>query len=235
MLYGNGLDDQNYAAIKGLLIMGLCAREFHGKDGWDWLGMAARIAMAIKLDIEPAIILTPCEKRLRRRLWWSLYTQFCLVNITANRNKCYIPIHEGQVLLSQMDDGELEMAGQLTADVGAADLLPSAERRKQILFFFIQRVKLLQIFNKALLRDHLLRDTSCRMQTTSEMAQFLSSKRNCHIRSSTAGSLSLVRQERPGLTSQVDNVLETSIRNFLGVEWDTTALLLDFERVIFNS
>lgn len=73
---------RTYSAIKALLLMSFCETE-SPSDRLFWLSLAHAIAVAIQLDNEPSDSPQP-EKGLRKRLWWSLFSQLIRLDLTTD-------------------------------------------------------------------------------------------------------------------------------------------------------
>lgn len=188
--------------------------------------MAYLTAVSIKLNFEPATG-PQREQRLRRRLWWSCYTQCCLSNIDA-KSRSQITLSEGQINPPIFDD----FAQDLTLNLIPESFDPSFSVKSSA-FGFIERVKLLRIYNEIIstAKPRQGHDLVAPAISTN-IENIIQSVTRPKLRDDVLPSCEMFCDNEEFLSEELN--AERHIEGFLEEEFETTAMLLNFERVLYN-
>lgn len=120
------------------------------RDLWDWISICKTKALSIGLNHDPSKSDTDaCLKRLRVRLWWSLYVRDRLVALGTRRP---LQIDEGtfEVPMLQMEDLDLETFDGLVFEKLGCHELQDGSLRNRLGRMFIEKIKLCQCIGKVL-------------------------------------------------------------------------------------
>lgn len=122
------------------------------KDARYWLGIGISFAISIGLHCEPDPSLTPATQRLRRRLWWCLYTRDRLIAFTL-RQVPMIKDDDQSVSLLTIDDFEFvdftRSGADLTGQIGFK-VPQSNHYQRQWAQIFIEKMKFCTIVSQAI-------------------------------------------------------------------------------------
>jgi hypothetical protein len=218
--------------------MGFCERELYGGDGWSWAWTAYTTAVAMRLDSEPQTR-NRNERSYRRRIWWACYSQCCLVNFSSGVGKRYIVVPDGGVApprLIDLDDDE--PPGNLAGLVGFAPSIRDGWLR------FVERVRVLQIYNEFSLQEQTVRQCETgisetlgqfkailRAATKSRLLDLLGPSSEVVETGVETGMASVGDQGCPLLQQNAEDCIEASLET----EFATSSMMLmDLERLIFN-
>ncbi|CEL09179.1 hypothetical protein ASPCAL12319 [Aspergillus calidoustus] len=142
---------QKYTTLQGLLVLAFCEKEVYMKDGWSWTWAAYTTAVQLGLD-QKSTKMSVREGGLRRRLWWTCYTQSCLINLHST-GPPRIRIPETDVPPLTEKDFEPQKP------IFCLDLIPSLTMAQESCSAFIQKVQLLRMYNECTLREQMARGT----------------------------------------------------------------------------
>lgn len=119
-------------------------------DIWDWIGICNSHGQSIGLNINPARFdLDPRIKRLRIRLWWSLYTRDRLVAL-GMRRPTQVDERTSDVPMLTMADFDIEPFRPSVATMLGCRQLIDASHQKRLAMMFIELVKLCQCIGRVL-------------------------------------------------------------------------------------
>ena len=114
------------------------------KDPWHWIGVALSMSRTIGLhQSRPGMKLTNAERRLRRRLWWSLVARDTLGSLGLGRSPRILD-NDFDVSPLEMDDFDFQTVPDLLADT-----IPQSESQQRVFSQLgIAFIKLVYIFGK---------------------------------------------------------------------------------------
>ena len=111
-LYDSDHEKDKFTIVQAVFLMSFWwASPIDSKDPWHWLGVAISLALTIGLNRSTKESSLPLKtRRLRKRLWWSLYTEDKHV-ATAFGRPVRIPLSDCKVEPLEMTDFEGEFLG----------------------------------------------------------------------------------------------------------------------------
>ncbi|BDD60459.1 hypothetical protein MPDQ_006769 [Monascus purpureus] len=125
-----------------------------GGDIWDWIGICNTHSHSIGLNKDPTNSdMDPRTKRLRVRLWWSLYARDRLIAMGLRRPT---HINEGtsDVPLLTLDDFNFESFHPSVLEMLKCRLLVNISDQKRLAVMFIEKVKLCQCVGRVLFAQY---------------------------------------------------------------------------------
>lgn len=109
----------------------------------DWMGVTVSLARSIGLHLSPENYdMSLPRQRIRKIVWWSLYTRDRLVALTMRR-PMHVNIDDCTVPLLTLDDFALRpFAPESVGIFGDTGLLQNFHEQRQLILIFIEKVKL---------------------------------------------------------------------------------------------
>ncbi|KAL4809779.1 fungal-specific transcription factor domain-containing protein [Aspergillus unguis] len=162
LLHGLDCEPDRLALIQAVLLMTYwhdCPDD--DKDSWYWMGIALSLAQMVRLHRNPANLkLTPKQKRLRRRIWWSCVMRDRLLAL-ALRRTARIRDEDFDVAALTLDDFDLEAPSQpLIHLLGASAFTePDAEGRRVVAGMIIELSQLCLCIGHILHSQYTVLDT----------------------------------------------------------------------------
>ncbi|KAL3444238.1 hypothetical protein BJX65DRAFT_311017 [Aspergillus insuetus] len=217
-----------YATLQGLLLLSFCEKEVHMKDGWLWTWVAYTTAIQLGLDQKSVKTSVP-ERGLRQRLWWTCYSQCCLVNLhTASVPR--IRIAEADTPAPTATDFEPQKP------IFCLDLVPALTAAQECSGAFVQRVQLLRMYNECTFREQMARGSG-------EVATDALLDLKQIFRSATKTNFNILLGENP--TAQDDSIRRISSsplcsspgsepQEVSDLDRSTICMFLDLERILYN-
>jgi hypothetical protein len=104
------------------------------KDVWYWLGIATSVArtIGINCDASSATLLSPQQRRLWKRIWWSLYTRDRLVAI-GMRRPLRIAEEDFEAPMLELSDFDTEaLPPELSRMIGGCPSVKDSAKRKTL-------------------------------------------------------------------------------------------------------
>lgn len=121
------------------------------RDSWDWIGVCNTQAHSVGLNIDPATAphMDSNTRRLRTRLWWSLYTQDRLIAMVLRRPT---RVNEGtcSVAMLKLEDFDFEPFHPSVLALFHCHQLEDISHQKCLATMFIEKVKLSQCVDRVL-------------------------------------------------------------------------------------
>ena len=107
ILYDSDFEQDRVCLIQSLLLMSLWYETLDDpKNAWHWLGLAYSLSLTIGLDRNNAFQNENLEvQKLRRRIWWSLYTRDAIVSLGLKK-PLRVSSADGDIPLLTLDDFE---------------------------------------------------------------------------------------------------------------------------------
>lgn len=125
------------------------------RDIWDWIGVCNTQAHSIGLNKDPstATAMDLKTKRLRTRLWWSLYTRDRLIAMGLRRPT---QINEGtcSVPMLKIEDFDFEPFDPSVLQVFRCRQLEDVSHQNRLATMFIEKVKLCQWIGRVLFAQY---------------------------------------------------------------------------------
>jgi hypothetical protein len=227
-LYPVELPQKTYSATQGLLLMSFAEGVSSSRDAWFWLGLVHTVAVAIRLDSEPPCTMQP-ERGLRKRLWWSLYSQFSLLNLDAD-TKPRIRMNHAAVSPLSDEDFEREIPEALLTHIKRLDLLPSPNVWSEIGLPFMRRLELFHLYNECIEWRHTPHKADDLATSTARVIRSLSNSDS--IRKSSGSSENL--ENMNFFPSRLDRYEDGHPPQVLETDLQKSVALLDMERLLFN-
>ncbi|KAL2406065.1 Cutinase transcription factor 1 beta [Exophiala dermatitidis] len=114
------------------------------KDVWHWLGVAISVARTIGLncDTSRATLMSPQQRRLWKRIWWSLYMRDRLIAIGMRRP---MRINDGDFDVSMLEVSDFEVDAlpvELTRMLGGCPAVKDVPKRLTLAKLCVSLVKL---------------------------------------------------------------------------------------------
>lgn len=131
--------------------------EFDGspqKDIWHWVGVCNTQAQSIGLHRDPTgSDMSPATKRLRIRLWWSLYSRDRLIALALRRPT---QINEGacDVPLPRLSDFDVRPFHPAVSQMLRCRLSDDVPHQRRLATMFIEKVKLCQCLGRVLFAQY---------------------------------------------------------------------------------
>ncbi|KAL3483139.1 hypothetical protein BJX62DRAFT_245183 [Aspergillus germanicus] len=217
-----------YTTLQGLLLLAFCEKEVYMKDGWSWTWAAYTTAIQLGLDQKCAKT-SVRERGLRQRLWWTCYTQCCLVNLHTT-SAPRIRIAETDTPAPNATDFEPQKP------IFCLDLIPALTAAQESCGAFLQRIQLLRMYNECTFREQMA--SHCGRVATDvllDLKQIFRSatKTNFNIlldESSTPQDDSICRLP----SSPLDSSPACEPQEVSYLSRGTICMFLDMERILYN-
>ncbi|PKX90333.1 transcription factor domain-containing protein [Aspergillus novofumigatus IBT 16806] len=156
LLYSLDCEEDRIAILQTLLLMTYWSDHVNNpqRDIWDWIGICNTQAHSIGLNRDPtASDMDPRMKRLRVRLWWSLYCRDRLIAMGLRRPT---QINEGtsSVPMLRLDDFDFEPFHPSTIEIFRCRQLEDVSHQKRLATMFIEKAKLCQSIGRVLFAQY---------------------------------------------------------------------------------
>ncbi|KAI9925725.1 hypothetical protein ASPWEDRAFT_580763 [Aspergillus wentii DTO 134E9] len=166
LLYSLDCEEDRIVILQTLLLMTYWSDHMNNpqRDIWDWIGVCNTQAHSIGLNRDPTTSdLDPRIKRLRIRLWWSLYSRDRLIAMGLRRPT---QINEGtsSVPMLKIDDFDLEPFHPSVISLFRCRQLEDISHQKRLATMFIEKAKLCQCIGRVLFAQYT--PSQCQFGTT---------------------------------------------------------------------
>lgn len=156
LLYSLDCEDDRIVILQTLLLMTYWSDPENSpqRDIWDWIGVCNTQAHSIGLNRDPGPSnLDPNTKRLRIRLWWSIYTRDRLIAMGLRRPT---QINEGtcSVPMLKLEDFDFDPYPQSVLSMFRCRQLEDESHQKRLAIMFIEKVKLCQWIGRVLFAQY---------------------------------------------------------------------------------
>ncbi|GIK04072.1 hypothetical protein Aspvir_008147 [Aspergillus viridinutans] len=156
LLYSLDSEEDRIAILQTLLLMTYWSDHVNNpqRDIWDWIGICNTQAHSIGLNRDPTTSdMDPRMKRLRVRLWWSLYCRDRLIAMGLRRPT---QINEGtsSVPMLRLDDFDFESFHPSVIGIFRCRQLEDVSHQKRLATMFIEKAKLCQSIGRVLFAQY---------------------------------------------------------------------------------
>ncbi|PLB37670.1 transcription factor domain-containing protein [Aspergillus candidus] len=157
LLYSLDCEDDRIVILQTLLLMTYwCDLMNHpNRDIWDWIGICNIQAHSIGLNRDPSSApnMDQKTKRLRVRLWWSLYARDRLIAMGLRRPT---QVNEGtsNVPLLRLEDFDFEPYHPAVVELFHCRQLEDSSHQKRLATMFIEKTKLCQSIGRVLFAQY---------------------------------------------------------------------------------
>ncbi|KAH2180046.1 hypothetical protein KXW37_004530 [Aspergillus fumigatus] len=156
LLYSLDCEEDRIAILQTLLLMTYWSDHVNNpqRDIWDWIGICNTQAHSIGLNRDPTTSdMDPRMKRLRVRLWWSLYCRDRLIAMGLRRPT---QINEGtsSVPMLRLDDFDFEPFHPSVIEIFRCRQLEDVSHQKRLATMFIEKAKLCQSIGRVLFAQY---------------------------------------------------------------------------------
>lgn len=228
------LTRRTYSTIQGVLLMSSSERAT--TDIWFLLGLAHTICITIRLDEDTACIPQP-ERGLRKRLWWSLYSQLNMLAINMDEKPRF---RIKRISLLCINDFENDIPDTFQTHVNDLEIIPALEAWSRMGHNFVRHLELLRLYDECSEWREVPQRASGLMIRTAELTRSLlnsgrgwESERNTLDAEETRGAGD---SANTGVFyfSPLDRAENTNQSWFPEADCETDTTLLDIERLLFN-
>ncbi|KAL3455244.1 hypothetical protein BJX64DRAFT_295243 [Aspergillus heterothallicus] len=220
-----------YTTLQGLLLLAFCRREIYREDAWSWTWHAYTTAIQMGLDRKHSKT-NLRDLGLRRRLWWTCYSQCSLLNVHATT----LP----RIRMADTDiPPPTEKDFEPQSPIFCLDLIPALTAAQESSSAFVQRVQLLRIYDECTFRQQMLYSGGNNSNPIPDMLLDLKEI----FRSATQTSFGALLDEELDLeTKALGSALEPLRDTTKGpqsekpsnLSSDTVSMFLDMERILYN-
>ncbi|EAW10932.1 transcription factor domain-containing protein [Aspergillus clavatus NRRL 1] len=156
LLYSLDCEEDRIAILQTLLLMTYWSDQVNNpqRDIWDWVGICNTQAHSIGLNRDPTTSnMDPRMKRLRVRLWWSLYCRDRLIAMGMRRPT---QVNEGtsSVPMLRLDDFDFEPYHPSVIEIFRCRQLEDTSHQKRLATMFIEKAKLCQSIGRVLFAQY---------------------------------------------------------------------------------
>ncbi|RHZ67275.1 hypothetical protein CDV55_104358 [Aspergillus turcosus] len=156
LLYSLDCEEDRIAILQTLLLMTYWSDHVNHpqRDIWDWIGICNTQAHSIGLNRDPTTSdMDPRMKRLRVRLWWSIYCRDRLIAMGLRRPT---QINEGtsSVPMLRLDDFDFEPFHPAVIEIFRCRQLEDVSHQKRLATMFIEKAKLCQCIGRVLFAQY---------------------------------------------------------------------------------
>ncbi|KAF7594383.1 hypothetical protein BBP40_009364 [Aspergillus hancockii] len=157
LLYSLDCEEDRIVILQTLLLMTYWTDHVNHpqQDIWDWIGICNTQAHSIGLNRDPSASPTMDlkTKRLRIRLWWSLYARDRLISLGMRRPT---QVNEGtsNVPMLRLDDFEYEYFHPSVIKMFHCRQLEDPNHQKRLATMFIEKTKLCQCIGRVLFAQY---------------------------------------------------------------------------------
>ncbi|KAE8349218.1 fungal-specific transcription factor domain-containing protein [Aspergillus coremiiformis] len=157
LLYSLDCEEDRIVILQTLLLMTYWTDHVNHpqRDIWDWVGICNTQAHSIGLNQDPTTSLTmdPKTKRLRIRLWWSLYSRDRLISLGMRRPT---QVNEGtsNVPMLRLEDFDYESFHPSVIQMFHCRQLEDPSHQKRLATMFIEQTKLCQCIGRVLFAQY---------------------------------------------------------------------------------
>ncbi|KAE8133998.1 fungal-specific transcription factor domain-containing protein [Aspergillus pseudotamarii] len=157
LLYSLDCEEDRIAILQTLLLMTYWTDHVNHpqRDIWDWIGVCNTQAHSIGLNRDPTTSPTMDlkTKRLRIRLWWSLYSRDRLISLGMRRPT---QVNEGtsNVPMLRLDDFEYESFHPSVINMFHCRQLEDPSHQKRLATMFMEKAKLCQCIGRVLFAQY---------------------------------------------------------------------------------
>ncbi|RAL04320.1 transcription factor domain-containing protein [Aspergillus ibericus CBS 121593] len=156
LLYSLDCEDDRIVILQTLLLMTYWSdhQNHPQRDIWDWIGLCNIHAHSIGLNRDPSSAnMDPRTKRLRSRIWWSLYSRDRLIAMGLRRPT---QVNEGtsNVPMLRLEDFDFEPYHPTVIEMFRCRQLEDASHQKRLATMFIEKAKLCQCIGRVLFAQY---------------------------------------------------------------------------------
>ncbi|PYI05686.1 hypothetical protein BO78DRAFT_370678 [Aspergillus sclerotiicarbonarius CBS 121057] len=156
LLYSLDCEDDRIVILQTLLLMTYWSdhQNHPQRDIWDWIGVCNIHAHSIGLNRDASSAnMDPRTKRLRARIWWSLYSRDRLIAMGLRRPT---QVNEGtsNVPMLRLEDFDFEPYHPTVIEMFRCRQLEDASHQKRLATMFIEKAKLCQCIGRVLFAQY---------------------------------------------------------------------------------
>ncbi|RAK90973.1 Zn(II)2Cys6 transcription factor [Aspergillus costaricaensis CBS 115574] len=157
LLYSLDCEDDRIVILQTLLLMTYWSDHQNNpqRDIWDWIGVCNIHAHSIGLNRDPSSStdMDPITKRLRTRIWWSLYSRDRLIAMGLRRPT---QVNEGtsNVPMLKLEDFDFEPFHPSVTEMFRCRQLEDVNHQKRLATMFIEKAKLCQCIGRVLFAQY---------------------------------------------------------------------------------
>eukprot|EP00136_Aspergillus_niger_P004828 XP_001395164.2 Zn(II)2Cys6 transcription factor [Aspergillus niger CBS 513.88] len=157
LLYSLDCEDDRIVILQTLLLMTYWSDHQNNpqRDIWDWIGVCNIHAHSIGLNRDPSSStnMDPRIKRLRTRIWWSLYSRDRLIAMGLRRPT---QVNEGtsNVPMLKLEDFDFESFHPSVIEMFRCRQLEDVTHQKRLATMFIEKAKLCQCIGRVLFAQY---------------------------------------------------------------------------------
>ncbi|KAL4897468.1 fungal-specific transcription factor domain-containing protein [Aspergillus ambiguus] len=158
LLYSLDCEDDRIIILQTLLLMTYWTDHMNHpqRDIWDWIGVCNTVAHSVGLNRDPttATSMDDRTKRLRIRLWWSLFSRDRLIAMGLRRPT---QVNEGtsNVPMLKLEDFDPEPFHPAVIEMFNCRQLQDASHQKRLATMFIEKTKLCQCIGRVLFAQYM--------------------------------------------------------------------------------
>ncbi|PWY77091.1 Zn(II)2Cys6 transcription factor [Aspergillus heteromorphus CBS 117.55] len=156
LLYSLDCEDDRIVILQTLLLMTYWSdhQNHPQRDIWDWIGVCNIHAHSIGLNRDPAAsTMDTRTKRLRTRIWWSLYSRDRLIAMGLRRPT---QVNEGtsNVPMLRLEDFDFEPFHPAVVEMFHCRQLEDSNHQKRLAIMFMEKAKLCQCIGRVLFAQY---------------------------------------------------------------------------------
>ncbi|PYI32830.1 hypothetical protein BP00DRAFT_393806 [Aspergillus indologenus CBS 114.80] len=156
LLYSLDCEDDRIVILQTLLLMTYWSDHQNNphRDIWDWIGVCNTQAHSIGLNRDASTAnMDPKMKRLRARIWWSLYSRDRLIAMGLRRPT---QVNEGtsNVPMLRLEDFDFEPFHPAVIEMFRCRQLEDVSHQKRLATMFIEKAKLCQSIGRVLFAQY---------------------------------------------------------------------------------
>ncbi|PWY78116.1 hypothetical protein BO94DRAFT_498225 [Aspergillus sclerotioniger CBS 115572] len=156
LLYSLDCEDDRIVVLQTLLLMTYWSdhQNHPQRDIWDWIGVCNIHAHSIGLNRDPSSAnMDPRIKRLRARIWWSLYSRDRLIAMGL-RHPTQVNEGTSNVPMLRLDDFDFEPYHHNVIEMFRCRQLEDISHQKRLATMFIEKAKLCQCIGRVLFAQY---------------------------------------------------------------------------------
>ncbi|KAF9886437.1 hypothetical protein FE257_011469 [Aspergillus nanangensis] len=158
LLYSLDCEDDRVIILQTLLLMTYWTDHMNHpqRDIWDWIGVCNTLAHSVGLNRDPSTATNIDEKtkRLRVRIWWSLFSRDRLIAMGLRRPT---QVNEGtcNVPMLKMEDFDFEPFHPAVIEMFSCRQLQDVSHQKRLATMFTEKTKLCQCIGRVLFAQYM--------------------------------------------------------------------------------